>query len=143
MNQSGEYSVWLSGILPIYLKNIVIYDGSFTEKETSNKPNIDSLMKPLETYLIEGIKNSTYTLSELNASKFKVRVRAEQDEALSEWSEYREVDCNKANSIDLLYKNAESSCRIYNLNGINLQSKNKPGIYIINDGATSQKVIVK
>ena len=143
VNQSGEYSVWLSGNLPIYLKNIVLYDGSFTEKETSNKPNIDSLMKPLETYLIEGIKNSTYTLSDLKVSKFKVRVRAEQDEALSEWSEYREVDCNNANSIDLLYKNAESSCRIYNLNGINLQSTNKSGIYIINDGTTSKKVIVK
>lgn len=141
--ESGEYFVCLNGNNPIYISSLTLYDGAFTEEETSNMSIIDTILKPLETYIKEGIKNTSYIFKDLKSSKFRVRVRAEQDEALSEWTDYKEVNCDNKNNINAVYGTDRQNFNIYNIKGQNMRSISTSGIYIINNGINSKKIIIK
>lgn len=142
MTESGECFIYINGKTPYYIRSLTLYDGTFTEKETSNMSIIGSI-KPLETYIKEGIKDTSYIFTDLKSLKFQVRVRAEKDEALSDWTDYKKVECDYTDNINIVHGTNRENFYIYNIKGQNVHDIKSPGFYIIGNGIKNKKILVR
>ncbi|MCD8304239.1 MAG: M6 family metalloprotease domain-containing protein [Prevotellaceae bacterium] len=132
---------------PYYMTSFTAYDGVFSAEDISSSSGLGSILgsiiTPAETITVSGVCEKSYTFSNLSASHYKYRVRAIYDEALSEWSDYKEVDCMSSDKVSSIEANGKETIRIYNMNGQRIGSGKLKGTYIIDYGTHKKKVIMR
>ena len=91
---------------------------------------------------MSGITEKTYKFANLKAKEFQYRIRAEKDEAFSQWSEYNTIKLDGSNGIANRMYNSNSKVKIYNLNGMKIENVNKGGLYIFDYGTHKKKIVI-
>jgi hypothetical protein len=71
------------------------------------------IIEPVEKYIVSGITEKTYRLVNLKAKEFQFRVRAEKDEAFSQWSEYNTIKIDDSNGMTNNFFNDNKNPKIY------------------------------
>ena len=96
--EKGYYAVNIQGDQPFYVSSFSMFDGNFSENDLKITSIIANIT-PVEKYLVSGIAENSYRFANLNAKVFQYRVRAEKDEAFSQWTEYDIVKLGDSNGI--------------------------------------------
>lgn len=139
--EKGYYAVNIQGDEPFYISSFSMFDGEFSENDLSITSMI-GLITPVEKYLVSGITEKTYKFANLKAKEFQYRIRAEKDEAFSQWSEYNTIKLDGSNGIANRMYNSNSKVKIYNLNGMKIENVNKGGLYIFDYGTHKKKIVI-
>ena len=137
----GYYAVNIKGDAPFYISSFSMFDGDFSENDLSITSMI-GLVTPVEKYIVSGITKKTYKFANLKANEFQYRIRAEKDEAFSQWSEYDTIKLDDLNGITNRMYNGNSKVKIYNLNGMKIENVNKGGLYIFDYGTHKKKIVI-
>ena len=138
--EKGYYAVNIQGDQPFYISSFSMFDGYFSESDLSITSMI-GIVTPVEKYIVSGITEQNYRFVNLTAKEFQFRVRAEKDEAFSEWTEYNTIKLYDINDITNRIYNGNSKVKIYNLNGIEVENVNRGGLYIFDYGTHKKKTI--
>ena len=138
--EKGYYAVNIRGDQPFYITSFSMYDGNFSEDDL-RITSIIGHITPTEKYLISGITDKTYKFTSLNAKEFQYRVRAEKDEAFSQWTEYAIITLDGTNRITNSVSEDNGVVKIYNLNGVEIHDTSQGGLYIIDDGTHKKKIV--
>ena len=139
--KTGYYAVNIQGNQPFYIASFSMFDGDFSENDLSIA-SIIGIITPVEKYLVSGITEKTYKFANLKAKEFQYRIRAEKDEAFSQWSEYNTIKLDDLNGITNRMYNSNSKVKIYNLNGMKIENVNKGGLYIFDYGTHKKKIVI-
>ena len=139
--KTGYYAVNIQGNQPFYIASFSMFDGDFSENDLSIA-SIIGIITPVEKYLVSGITEKTYKLVNLKAKEYQFRVRAEKDEAFSQWSEYNTIKLDDLNGITNRMYKSNSKVTIYNLNGMKIENVNKGGLYIFDYGTHKKKIVI-
>ena len=118
----------------------MMFDGNFSENDLKITSIIGNIT-PVEKYLVSGIAENSYRFANLNAKVFQYRVRAEKDEAFSQWTEYNIVKLDDSNGITNNIFNDNTIPKIYNAKGIEVENTNKGGLYILDYGTHKKKIV--
>lgn len=130
----------------IYVAQVDVYSGEYQSAVRSIRAASDET----DYRIIEGITDTTHTLSDLKSSTvYTYRVKAVPVDPVlyeeSEWSPAQTVDLSDmgflTEVVDLTYPSAESE--YYTLQGMKISKINAPGIYIVKRGGETRKIIVK
>jgi len=102
---------------------------------------VTRVIKPTEKYLVSGVTDKTYRFINLQAKEFQYRVRAEKDEAYSQWTEYKTIKLDSTNGISLHDYKINATPKMYNMNGMEVKNTRNGGFYIIDDGTHKKKIV--
>ena len=138
--EKGYYAVNIQGIEPFYVSSFSMFDGNYSENDLKITSIIGNIT-PVEKYLVSGITENSYKFVNLNAKVFQYRVRAEKDEAFSQWTEYDIVKLGDSNGITSNIFNDNIIPKIYNANGMEVDNISKGGLYILDYGIHKKKII--
>lgn len=138
--EKGYYAVNIQGDEPFYVLSFSMFDGNFSENDLEISSIIGNIT-PVEKYLVSGITENSYRFVNLNAKVFQYRVRAEKDEAFSQWTEYDIVKLGDSNGITSNNFNDNIIPKIYNTKGIEVENTGKGGLYILDYGTHKKKII--
>ena len=138
--EKGYYAVNIQGDQPFYVSSFSMFDGNFSENDLKITSIIGNIT-PVEKYLVSGIAENSYRFANLNAKVFQYRVRAEKDEAFSQWTEYNIVKLDDSNGITNNIFNDNTIPKIYNAKGIEVENTNKGGLYILDYGTHKKKIV--
>ena len=84
----------------------------------------------------------SYRLVNLKAKEFQFRVRAEKDEAFSQWSDYESFDFKTQDAIDVVHCLPVSNKRfLYDLGGYRACENYKHGVFIVIRNGKVYKVL--
>ena len=139
--EKGYYAVNIQGDQPFYVSSFSMFDGNFSDNDLSITSMI-GIVTPVEKYLVSGITEKAYKFINLKAKEFQFRIRAEKDEAFSQWSEYNIIKLDDLNGITNGMYNSNSKVIIYNLNGMKVDNVNKSGLYIFDYGTHKKKIVI-
>lgn len=139
--EPGAFCLRIRGELPFYLSKLLAFDGIVTAEAIDNMINIGYIIKPAETISMSGIKGTSYVFSDLSSSKYNVRIRAEKEEALSEWSDYILIDCNSSDKINETNLKKHTSHVFYNISGQHVHKMANKGIYIYETNGRYKKIV--
>ena len=138
--EKGYYAVNIQGDQPFYVSSFSMFDGNFSENDLKITSIIGNIT-PVEKYLVSGIAENSYRFANLNAKVFQYRVRAEKDEAFSQWTEYNIVKLDDSNGITNNIFNDNTIPKIYNAKGIEVENTSKGGLYILDYGTHKKKIV--
>lgn len=138
--EKGYYAVNIQGDQPFYVSSFSMFDGNFSENDLKITSIIANIT-PVEKYLVSGIAENSYRFANLNAKVFQYRVRAEKDEAFSQWTEYNIVKLDDSNGITNNIFNDNTIPKIYNAKGIEVENASKGGLYILDYGTHKKKIV--
>ena len=138
--EKGYYAVNIQGDEPFYVSSFSMFDGNFSENDLKITSIIGNIT-PVEKYIVSGITENSYRFINLNAKVFQYRVRAEKDEAFSQWTEYDIVKLGDSNGITSNIFNDSIIPKIYNAKGIEVNNTCKGGLYILDYGTHKKKII--
>ena len=138
--EKGYYAVNIKGNQPFYVSSFSMYDGNFSEDDLKMS-SIIGFAKPVEKYFVSGIIDRTCAFYGLGAKTFQYRVRAEKDEAFSQWTEYNTVNLDAANGMRNCEQDERSGYKIYNLQGMETKGAYRGGINIIDYGTNKKKIM--
>lgn len=138
----GIYTIGIDSNSPFYIENFVCYYGLFSEKDVLAP--ITSFIRPLEHIEISGITDTYYTFKNMNAQRYNIRLKAIKEEASSEWTPYAEINFKDVNGIIPVQNSLkEGRINIYTINGIKTNDMSTKGIYIIDNGLYTKKIVIK
>ena len=140
--EEGYYAVKFRGEQPFYIASFSMYDGYFSEEDLKITSIIGSV-RPVDKYLITGITDKSYLFDGLKAKEYQYRVRAEKDEAYSQWTEFDSIKINETNKISNYGKDEKSALKLYNLQGMEVHKAGKSGMYIYVSGTNKKKILKK
>lgn len=139
--EKGLYAVNIQCNQPFYIASFSMFDGDFSENDLSVTSMI-GIITPVEKYLVSGIKEKSYRLVNLKAKEFQFRVRAEKDEAFSQWSDYESFDFKTQDAIDVVHCLPVSNKRfLYDLGGYRACENYKHGVFIVIRNGKVYKVL--
>lgn len=126
----------------LYIANIVFYDGYYQENDFDSYMGITPSFG--KSKMIENISGNSYIFNDLPSQKYKYRVRAAINQAVSRWSDYQYVELNDVNGITDSFLSLPTTS-YFSINGKSFLNERmlKRDIYIVRNKDGVKKFIKK
>ncbi len=139
----GNVRIRVEGEKLFHLSRLQVYNYYYTENDLRAKELEDLLLYQTPPIIINECIGGHHVIEGLNKIPYQVRIRAYKDEAWSAWSESVSIDLSDYNSTESVALPETEPLRIFDMNGMEVRSIRKKGVYIYDYGTFRKKILIK